>query len=66
MDKAVKAAQVEIEEDVEDMKKNLAVQAEDNLDEQRKILQAKMKAAKSANERQPLMDQLRNFDKLRD
>lgn len=25
-----------------------------------------MKAAKSANERQPLMDQLRNFDKVRD
>lgn len=66
MDKAIKAAQVEIEEDVEDMKTNLALQAEENLDEQRRILQAKMKAAKSANERQPLMDQLRNFDKVRD
>lgn len=62
MDKAMKAAEVEIEQDVEEARQRLADQAVAKREAQRQGLQAKMKAANSEKERSVLLDQLKNFD----
>lgn len=56
MEKAMKAAEVEIEQDVEEARQRLADQAEAKREAQRQGLQAKMKAANSEKERSILLD----------
>ena len=55
-DKATKAVQVEIDEELAEEQRNLAEQAEGRLEAQRQALQDKIKAAKTSKLRQPLMD----------
>lgn len=62
MEKAMKAAEAEIEQDVEEARQRLADQAVAKREAQRQGLQAKMKSADSEKERKALLDQLKNFD----
>jgi len=55
-DKATKAVQVEIDEELAEEQRRLADHAEGRLEAQRQALQDKIKAAKTSKLRQPLMD----------
>lgn len=61
-EKAMKAIEVEIEEDIQEERKNLTDQAESRLEAHRKALQDKMESVQTDKERKHLLDQLRNFD----
>jgi hypothetical protein len=62
MEKAMKAASAEVEQDVEDERKKLADQATAKREAQRQALEAKLGSAPSEKERKLLLDQLKNFD----
>lgn len=62
MEKAMKAASAEAEQDVEDERQKLADQATTKREAQRQALAAKLGSAPSEKERKLLLDQLKNFD----
>ena len=62
MEKAMKAASAEAEQDVEDERQKLADQATAKREAQRQALVAKLESSSSEKERKLLLDQLKNFD----
>jgi len=62
MEKAMKAASAEVEQDVEDERQKLADQAKAKREAQRQALVAKLGSTPSEKERKLLLDQLKNFD----